>query len=73
MSQETGYISSFMSHPLGTATGLEDCILNGFVLFCFSPQLSRHLMLVRKFVFLPRLWQEGSGSNLGVKGGEDKC
>ena len=30
-------------------------------------------MSVRKFVFLPTCWQEGSGSNLGVKGEEDKC
>ena len=30
-------------------------------------------MSVRNFVFLPRFWQEGSGSNLGVKGEEDKC
>lgn len=39
----------------------------------FFLQLSRHLMSVRNFVFLPRFWQEGSGSNLGVKGEEDKC
>lgn len=42
-------------------------------IFFFFLQLSRHLMLVRKFVFLPRHWQEDSGSNLGVKGEEDKC
>ena len=59
-----------MSHSLGMATVWEDCLLIGFFFFL---QLSRHLMLVRKFVFLPTCWQEGSGSSLGVKGEEDKC
>lgn len=64
------FLTSFMSHSLGMTTVWEDCLLIGFFFFL---QLSRHLMLVRNFVFLLRFWQEGSGSNLGVKGEEDKC